>query len=797
VWLTNGSSLRGFTITSGGTRSTDNEPLESAAAGVWCNSSNVLVSDCTLISNSASWDGAGMTGGTASNCTFVGNSSGDWGGGAAGGAYENCVFVGNTSTGGGAVWAGVVNNSYLIDNAAPSNEGGGAYESVLNGSSLRNNNPAAAGHCLMNNCTLVANTNGAAQSSVLNNSIAFFNTDGNGAVDNYSPDSIVNYSCTTPLPSSGAGNIASNPQLSFDSVHLSAGSPCIGAGNPAYVTGVDIDGQPWANPPSIGCDEFSISATGPLSVSIQTAFTTMAPGFSNGFASQILRDASSIVWNFGDGTTVTNQSALAHSWSALGDYVMTLTAYNDDNPSGITASVTVHVVTGNFYVAQANSNPVSPYTSWATAATNIEDAVALAPAGGTILVSNGVYQFGGSFADGTSNRVAAVIPLTIQSSGGRAVSVIDGGGAVRCVYLASGSLLSGFTLTNGSAGPGNGGGVDCAATTAVVTNCIIANNFGQAGGGAYSGTLDICLLTGNVSNPRGSIFNLGGGANGSTLNNCILTNNSANYGGGAALSTLVNCLLVGNVAVNGTFSPAGGGAGNCTLINCTIVGNSGGGGTYIGRETNCIIVANSPNDASGGSQGNCCIGGAPSPLDSADNFHGDPKLDATYHLQSNSPCINAGNNSIVTTAVDLAGNPRIIAGTVDVGAYEYQAPTSIISYAWLQQYGLPTDGSVDYGDLDGTSFNVYQDWIAGLNPSNALSVLTMLTPVPTNNPAGILVSWQSVADRTYYLQRATNLVAQPAFSTIQSNLAGQSGTKSYLDTTGTNGGPYFYRVGVQ
>jgi len=195
---------------------------------------------------------------------------------------------------------------------------------------------------------------------------------------------------------------------------------------------------------------------------------------------------------------------------------------------------------------------------------------------------------------------------------------------------------------------------------------------------------------------------------------------------------------------------------------------------------------------------NHCIT-TPFPSNGTDNFTNAPLFanlaGGDFRLQFNSPCINAGDNAFALSSTDMDGNPRISGGTVDIGAYEFQSPASAISYAYLMQYGLPIDGSADFTDPDGDGMSNWQEWRAGTNPTNSSSLLRMF--MPTNNSSGIKVSWQSVSNRTYFLQRSANVSALTDFSTIQGNVLGQTGTTSYTDTSATNSGSYFYRVGVQ
>ncbi|MFZ0827150.1 MAG: thrombospondin type 3 repeat-containing protein [Verrucomicrobiia bacterium] len=557
------------------------------------------------------------------------------------------------------------------------------------------------------------------------------------------------------------------------------------------------------------------------------------------------------------------------------------------------------------YVDVNSTNPVPPYATWSTAATNIQDAIEAANAGDFVLVSNGVYNTGGRAVYGiATNRVTVDKAVTVQSVNGAASTIIAGFRSaasdyqIRCAYLTNGASLIGFTLTNGNCRhTGNilseesGGGVWCEDNSAVVSNCVLTGNTAPAyGGGAFQGTLFNCILGNNNGGFGGGAcsnilvnctliknianqqnYNSGGGAFYCTLSNCLVVGNVCNGGrggGGAYYCTLTACVISNNAATSGggvclgvvnnsivcsnfallsgggaisnilnhcilsanNGGKQGGGACQSTLNNCTVANNTAsdfGGGAYGGILNNCTVVSNSVDGPGGGVAAatlNNCIsyynankfnaldpnvtGGilnycctTPPPTNGVGNITNEPVLvslaTGDLHLQSNSPCINSGHNTYAAGATDLDGNPRIVGGTVDMGAYEFQTPTSVISYAWLQQYGLPTDGTADYLDSDGDGMNNRQEWKTGTNPTNALSVLKLTSAAPTNNPAGLVVTWQSVSGITYLLQSSGNLGAQPAFQTIQADIPGQVGTTSYLDTNAVGSGPFFYRVGVQ
>jgi len=395
-----------------------------------------------------------------------------------------------------------------------------------------------------------------------------------------------------------------------------------------------------------------------------------------------------------------------------------------------------------------------------------------------------------------TNNVVSYPPLYWTTSGGGAY----GSTLTRCLLVTN----------NAVAGAG--------AESSVLNDCVMLSNPGLYAAGADNCQLTNCIVALNTGEQGAGVF-------GSTAYNCIISGNSATYGAGAGYSTLIRCILETNFTFDGEVPGLGGGADNSTLYNCLLDRNrsSTSAGASASTLYNCTVVSNLTTLEGGAVDGclvynsivygnptpdgtnfsnstltNCCT--FPLPADGVGNITNAPLFvfPATnnFRLQAASPCINSGNNLFTSVGGDLDNNPRVNAGTVDIGAYEFQGATSLLSYAWAQHYGLPTDGSADFLDPDGDGMNNWKEWIAGTDPTNALSFLQMMPPSPSTNTSGMVVTWNSVFGKNYFIQRAANLTKN-AFSTIQTNVPGSSGTTSYLDTTATNTGPYFYRVGVQ
>lgn len=270
------------------------------------------------------------------------------------------------------------------------------------------------------------------------------------------------------------------------------------------------------------------------------------------------------------------------------------------------------------------------------------------------------FTITGGYAD--VNKFVMVNGVKMYSAGGAGLYIQDSSPEVSnliiknnaTTYRGGGMLLvnsaseiTNLTINHNEALYG-GGGVHIQHSGPKMTNIIITNNKAAGGGGMVnresSSVITNMLIAGNTANDGGGLYNLNSSP---TYTNVTITNNTAFLGSG-----MYN-----------------GGASNPVGRNSVIWGNNGSRSVYseTGSENSssyCLIEGETEND------NNKNIPGTINPM-----FVGN----GDYRLSLASPLANKGNNeyylasnnpNLSNITTDLAGNPRIQHGVVDIGAYE-------------------------------------------------------------------------------------------------------------------------------
>ena len=337
-------------------------------------------------------------------------------------------------------------------------------------------------------------------------------------------------------------------------------------------------------------------------------------------------------------------------------------------------------------------------------------------------------------------------------------NVTAGGGGI---YNAGTLTVIDSTISDNSVGSGaggiaainGGGGIYNDGTLTVTNSTFISNSALNDGGGIYNdGTLTVTnsTFTSNSATNGGGLDNYSGGT--ATLTNCTVSGNTSQDGGGIANDdggnlTLNNTILAGITSTSTSDNDISG------QVDPTSAFNLIGDGSGISNLTDLEAPALSNLIGTTADPLNPLLG----PL--AD--YGGPTQ--TMALLPGSPAIDAGSDALavdansnpLTTDQRGAGFPRIVNGTVDIGAFESQGFTLI-----------PVTGSTPQGTPVNSTF------------ANPLAVI-----VTANNPlepvAGGIVTFSAPASG-----------ASASLSLSSPVTIGSNGQASVTATANAIGGQY-------
>ena len=273
---------------------------------------------------------------------------------------------------------------------------------------------------------------------------------------------------------------------------------------------------------------------------------------------------------------------------------------------------------------------------------------------------------------------------------------------------------------------------------ATFRRCNIHDNTAkQSGGGIHCSTKDPscyvnCIISNNISKKGGGIYSTGLGQ---SYWSCLISNNSAETGGGVSLgfgNKIYNCTIVKNEAledyggVNNSKTPE-----QNEIQNCIIWGNvSEGENAQIGPSeyySYCAVQDDKSQMESNNFKADAKNDGeAPSfyvrfqdaDVAAGSTGHGD------WHLLPNSLCIDRASSINAQPAYDLEGNLRKRHKNVDLGAYETDVVSHIITAYYCEDYPYYYQDSLlpDYGDY---TF-LYHD-----HPYDSLVIVQLEAPPPT------------------------------------------------------------------
>ena len=226
-----------------------------------------------------------------------------------------------------------------------------------------------------------------------------------------------------------------------------------------------------------------------------------------------------------------------------------------------------------------------------------------------------------------------------------------------------------------------GGGIACG--NGNFHNVIVTDNSSGCGishGGNSPGYWENVLISNNGAAYRGGGISLHGEH---YLKNVAVINNTAEYGGGGISCSWADVNLINTTIAQNTSADGSGGAiycssgSNITLINSVIWENFYYE-VYFNPEYSTNSITVSYSDIQYGQ--NSILTNNNGTLNWLEgNLDDDPLFmntgDHPYSLQDLSPCINMGipdTTGLNLPEFDLAGNPRVYGGRIDMGAYENQ-----------------------------------------------------------------------------------------------------------------------------